>query len=147
MKSGSLSNHNRRHGIRLWAFIALMAPTASTCGWEMKSPSLKAGVFVYDHTQPGTLSEHIARNSDKHAISERTPFKLERDQFVLGITHERVHLPIDKNAQLCLAARIEGKSSRARCGLLIHFTAPTVHPGFEGRLVLELSTSARRRFY
>lgn len=36
------------------------------------------------------------------------------------------------------AARIKGKSSRARCGLLIHFTAPTVHPGFEGRLVLEI---------
>jgi len=71
-------------------------------------------------------------------ISERTPFKLERDQFVLGITHERVHLPIDRNAATCLAARIEGKSSRARCGLLIHFTAPTVHPGFEGRLVLEM---------
>ena len=38
----------------------------------------------------------------------------------------------------CLAARIEGKSSRARIGLLIHFTAPTVHPGFSGLLTLEM---------
>lgn len=105
-------------------------------GNEIAIPN--AGVFVYDHTQPGKLSEHVARYSEKHVISERTPFKLERDQFVLGITHERVHLPIDRNAATCLAARIEGKSSRARCGLLIHFTAPTVHPGFEGRLVLEM---------
>ena len=37
-----------------------------------------------------------------------------------------------------LAARIEGKSSRARCGLLVHFTAPTVHPGFFGTLTLEM---------
>lgn len=37
-----------------------------------------------------------------------------------------------------LAARIEGKSSFARCGLLVHFTAPTVHAGWKGRLTLEI---------
>jgi dCTP deaminase len=37
-----------------------------------------------------------------------------------------------------LAARIEGKSSFARCGLLVHFTAPTVHAGFDGTLTLEM---------
>ncbi|MCX5634727.1 MAG: hypothetical protein NTW55_02640 [Planctomycetota bacterium] len=37
-----------------------------------------------------------------------------------------------------LAARIEGKSSRARCGVLVHFTAPTVHAGWKGRLTLEM---------
>src|SRR2546423_9049816 len=37
-----------------------------------------------------------------------------------------------------LAARIEGKSSFARCGLLIHFTAPTVHAGWDGPLALEM---------
>lgn len=96
------------------------------------------GVFAYDPTQAANLSEHFARNSERFILTERTPFKLERDQFVLGITHEYVHLPIDKARSTCLAARIEGKSSRARLGLLIHFTAPTVHPGFRGRLVLEI---------
>jgi dCTP deaminase len=61
---------------------------------------------------------------------------------VLGITLERVALPIDAPINLqtssCLAARIEGKSSRARCGLLVHFTAPTVHPGWDGPLALEM---------
>jgi dCTP deaminase len=37
-----------------------------------------------------------------------------------------------------LAARIEGRSSFARCGLLVHFTAPTVHADFRGTLTLEM---------
>jgi dCTP deaminase len=37
-----------------------------------------------------------------------------------------------------LAARVEGKSSYARCGLLVHFTAPTIHAGYAGTITLEL---------
>src|SRR5262249_55912295 len=58
-------------------------------------------------------------------------------KFVLGRTRERVHLPIREEGKT-LAARVEGKSSRARCGLLVHFTAPTVHAGFEGTITLEM---------
>ena len=54
------------------------------------------------------------------------------------MTRESVNLPILPQHDTCLAARIEGKSSRARCGLLIHFTAPTVHPGWDGPLTLEM---------
>lgn len=63
---------------------------------------------------------------------------LERGSFVLGNTCERVALPIIPGRQ-SLAARIEGKSSFARCGLLVHFTAPTVHAGFDGTLTLEMT--------
>jgi dCTP deaminase len=56
---------------------------------------------------------------------------------VLGKTLERVELPILDNGT-SLAARVEGKSSYARCGLLVHFTAPTVHAGFAGTITLEL---------
>jgi dCTP deaminase len=42
------------------------------------------------------------------------------------------------NADRSLAARIEGKSSYARCGLLVHFTAPTIHAGFKGTITLEI---------
>ena len=41
-------------------------------------------------------------------------------------------------ARPALAARIEGKSSRARFGLLVHFTAPTIHAGWSGRITLEI---------
>jgi dCTP deaminase len=52
---------------------------------------------------------------------------------------ERVELPIlDGDDIPCLAARVEGRSSYARCGLLIHFTAPTIHAGFAGTITLEL---------
>jgi dCTP deaminase len=60
---------------------------------------------------------------------------LQAGQFILGTTIERVGLPLGEG---CLAARIEGRSSLARTGLLVHFTAPTIHPGFEGHVTLEI---------
>jgi dCTP deaminase len=54
----------------------------------------------------------------------------------LGQTLERVRLPED------LVARLEGKSSLGRLGLVIHSTAGFVDPGFEGNLTLELSNLA-----
>ncbi|MFO0824776.1 MAG: dCTP deaminase [Gemmataceae bacterium] len=65
------------------------------------------------------------------------PFVLRPNQLVLGRTLEKVTLPIVPDGQ-SLAARVEGKSSYARCGLLVHFTAPTIHAGFSGTITLEL---------
>jgi dCTP deaminase len=69
-------------------------------------------------------------------ISEDEPFILHPGEFVLGQTLERVRLPDD------VVARLEGKSSLGRLGLLIHSTAGFVDPGFEGNLTLELSNVA-----
>jgi len=55
---------------------------------------------------------------------------------VLGATHERVTLPND------IVARLEGKSSLGRLGLLIHSTAGYIDPGWDGTLTLELSNVA-----
>ena len=55
-------------------------------------------------------------------------------EFVLGITHERVELPLASS----IAARVEGRSSVARMGLAVHLTAPTIHAGWEGRITLEM---------
>lgn len=63
-------------------------------------------------------------------------FILHPGEFVLGSTAEYVKLPND------LVARLEGKSSLGRLGLLIHSTAGYVDPGFEGHLTLELSNVA-----
>jgi len=71
---------------------------------------------------------------DKQTISD-TGFNLEPNRFILGNTVERVSLPLVEN---CLTARIEGRSSAARLGLIIHFTAPTIHAGFEGYITLEM---------
>ena len=70
------------------------------------------------------------------AIEEEQPFILHPGEFVLGSTLERVSLPDD------LVARLEGKSSLGRLGLLIHSTAGYVDPGWDGNLTLELSNVA-----
>ncbi len=67
---------------------------------------------------------------------EGDPFILHPGEFVLGQTLERVTLPDD------LVARLEGKSSLGRLGLLIHSTAGFVDAGFSGNLTLELSNVA-----
>ena len=69
-------------------------------------------------------------------ISDSEPFILHPGEFVLGQTLERVRLPDD------IVARLEGKSSLGRLGLLIHSTAGFVDAGFEGNLTLELSNVA-----
>lgn len=68
--------------------------------------------------------------------SSEEPFVLHPGEFVLGTTVERIVLPDD------LVARLEGKSSLGRLGLLIHSTAGYVDPGWDGKLTLELSNVA-----
>jgi dCTP deaminase len=63
-------------------------------------------------------------------------FVLHPGEFVLGSTYETITLPDD------LAARVEGKSSLGRLGLLTHATAGFVDPGFSGHVTLELSNVA-----
>ncbi|MBN1816345.1 MAG: dCTP deaminase [Sedimentisphaerales bacterium] len=96
-----------------------------------------SGLFTIDLTQPGSFSEHLAKHSEKRILTSDQPYRLDPKKFILAQTMERVELPLQGEPPY-LAARIEGKSSRARCGLLIHFTAPTVHPGFKGKLTLEM---------
>jgi len=102
---------------------------------EIRVP--EGGAFVYDLMEPGSLSELITKHSKKYVLTNKQPYHLEKGEFVLGITLEKIVLPIDKGPPY-LAARIEGKSSRSRCGLLVHFTAPTVHAGWNGPLTLEI---------
>ena len=71
---------------------------------------------------------------DKQAIPENG-FNLKPNKFILGNTVERVSLPLVENG---LSARIEGRSSAARLGLIVHFTAPTIHAGFSGHITLEM---------
>ena len=68
--------------------------------------------------------------------SDEQPFILHPGEFVLGSTLERVALGED------IVARLEGKSSLGRLGLLIHSTAGFVDAGWDGHLTLELSNVA-----
>ncbi len=87
----------------------------------------------YPHIDPRAAQEDL---TTAVTVPDDEPFILHPGEFVLGSTLERVRLGED------VVARLEGKSSLGRLGLLIHSTAGFVDPGFDGYLTLELSNVA-----
>ncbi|TSJ62245.1 dCTP deaminase [Starkeya sp. 3C] len=89
---------------------------------------------VIDPAGPGySFREAITGMADDIEIGDGG-FVLDPGRLVLGWTLERV----DLRAGARLAARVEGKSSLARIGLIVHLTAPTIHAGSTGRIQLEI---------
>ncbi len=82
------------------------------------------------------VKEDLEDLTELVSIPEDGVFMLHPGEFVLGSTLERIGVPID------LVARIEGKSSLGRLGLLIHSTAGFIDAGFDGHITLELSNVA-----
>lgn len=120
-------------------------PGGGYCPYDTHSVDLRlhneisvpeGGSFAYNFAAEGNIAEEISKHSRKLTLSKEQPYQMKPLTFVLARTLEKIELPIGKKPYL--AARIEGKSSRARCGILVHFTAPTVHPGFKGSLTLEM---------
>ncbi len=87
----------------------------------------------YPHIDPSTEQSELTREI---APVGDEPFVLHPGEFVLGSTYEVVTLPND------IAARLEGKSSLGRLGLLTHSTAGFIDPGFSGHVTLELANVA-----
>jgi len=87
----------------------------------------------YPHIDPAADQSDLTRVVEPERDE---PFILHPGEFVLGSTLEVVTLPDD------LAARVEGKSSLGRLGLLTHATAGFVDPGFSGHVTLELANVA-----
>jgi len=82
------------------------------------------------------VKENLEELTQLVEVADDEAFILHPGEFVLGSTLERVAVPDD------LVARLEGKSSLGRLGLLIHSTAGFVDAGFDGQLTLELSNVA-----
>lgn len=82
------------------------------------------------------VKEDLSDLTEPIEASDAKPFILHPGEFVLGSTLERIALPDD------LVARLEGKSSLGRLGLLIHSTAGFVDAGWDGQITLELSNVA-----
>ena len=87
----------------------------------------------YPHIDPAADQPEMTREIQ---TSGDEPFVLHPGEFVLGSTYEVVTLPND------VAARLEGKSSLGRLGLLTHSTAGFIDPGFSGHVTLELANVA-----
>jgi dCTP deaminase len=79
---------------------------------------------------PSDLTEQVV-------VEEDVPFVIHPGEFCLGRTEEWVELPDD------IVARIEGKSSLGRLGLIVHATAGFCDPGWKGTLTLELNNLTR----
>ena len=87
----------------------------------------------YPYIDPAEQQDDLTRLIE---VAPDEAFILHPGEFVLGSTFEFVTLPND------IAARLEGKSSLGRLGLLTHSTAGFVDPGFKGHVTLELSNTA-----
>lgn len=94
--------------------------------------------LAFDLSQIGQLSKTIDLIFEEIKIRD-SGYVLEPGKLILANTKETICFPPpSKNGDRILAGRIEGRSSFARTGLLVHFTAPTIHSGFKGKITLEL---------
>ncbi len=87
----------------------------------------------YEVIDPSKEQPELTREIE---VGNNEHFILHPGEFVLASTYEVVTLPDD------IAARLEGKSSLGRLGLLTHSTAGFIDPGFSGHITLELSNVA-----
>ena len=125
---------------------------------EIASGRLSIEPFDSDCVQPASVDLHLDRRFRAFRTSRRAfvdvrepsedltelveiaaeePYIIHPGEFVLGSTMETVSLPDD------LVARLDGKSSLGRLGLVVHATAGYVDPGFTGKLTLELSNAGK----
>jgi dCTP deaminase len=100
---------------------------------------------VFDHSQHPFVDlaspDSVYRMSDKLmrdvVVSDGESFYLHPGELALGVTRERVRLPDH------IAGWLDGRSSLARLGLMVHITAHTIDPGWDGRITLEFFNSGR----
>ena len=92
-----------------------------------------AHLAILDPTKPESF-EDVTETIE---IADGKPFIVQPGEFVLGVTMETVKLPDN------IVARVEGRSSLGRLGIIIHSTAGFIDPGFEGSITLEITNINR----
>lgn len=97
---------------------------------------------VYNHTKHAMLDpmdpdtfKDVTRMVE--IDGDTAPFVVQPGEFVLGVTSESVKLPDD------MVARVEGRSSLGRLGIIVHSTAGFIDAGFEGTITLEITNINR----
>lgn len=96
---------------------------------------------IFDHSKFAYIDPKnptLAGNMMKDMVVKPTePFMLQPGDFVLATTMESLSLPDD------LLARLEGRSSLGRLGIVVHSTASVFDPGWRGVIVMELGNLGR----
>ncbi len=146
-----LSRAEIRHAIESRSIIVEPAPESGQYSSTSLDLRLGEGFHTWDKEKMTRLSQagidyslDASRNENFSDLADEFLVPLETDvegcliirpgEFVLGITHEWVELPLAAG----IAARVEGRSTLARMGLAVHLTAPTIHAGWEGKITLEM---------
>lgn len=75
--------------------------------------------------------------SDPIVLKPEQAFFIHPGEFALAVTHESVTLPAD------MVGWLDGRSSLARLGLMVHVTAHRIDPGWSGQIVLEFFNSGK----
>jgi dCTP deaminase len=96
---------------------------------------------LYEHSKFPVLDplkpESFAGNMRTITVPNGEAFIVQPGEFLLGVTQEKITLPDD------MVARVEGRSSLGRLGIIVHSTAGFVDPGFAGTITLEISNLNR----
>ena len=112
---------------------------------------LGAELFHWDRQQIDQISTtglssvlDSSLTTNFHALSSRylVPVSVDEEgccvlspgDLLLGLTREKLQLPMESR----IAARVEGRSTLARMGLMVHLSAPTIQLGWSGKIALEM---------
>lgn len=116
---------------------------------HVPNPDVQLAADLRDRS---AVASTLSALTTPRTIDPEQGWKLAPGKFVLAQTAERVHLRLrdelddEIKDKPVLAARVEGRSSFARFGIIVHFTAPTIHAGFEGPITLEMMCHSETPF-
>lgn len=101
--------------------------------------------WLQNRIQPASVDlrlDKVLKNIDGETfyLDEKSMYVLQPGEFILGSTVEYVNIPHD------LVARVEGRSSVGRLGVMVHVTAGYIDPGFKGNITLELFNCSDKPF-
>lgn len=94
---------------------------------------------VFNHAAVAVIDPHFKAESitTQIEVENEKSFVLHPAEFVLAVTMEHIEIPDD------ICARLEGRSSLGRLGIVIHSTAGSINAGFRGMITLELANMGR----
>ena len=117
-------------------------PAVTTRALQPASVDVRLGAdlrIFHDGGEAIIDPQHRADDTIPKRIPERG-FSVNPHEFLLGVTQEELKVGAG------YAMQFTGKSSLARLGLMVHATAGHIDPGFEGRLVLEMTNLRNKPF-
>ncbi|OGK39449.1 dCTP deaminase [Candidatus Roizmanbacteria bacterium RIFCSPHIGHO2_12_FULL_44_10] len=136
-----LSDRDIKENVKKKRIIVKPAPNFKTqlgpCSLDLRL-GCDFRVFEYTSTPYIDIKKGMSAELTRPIrVEKNVPFTVQPGELVLATTEEWIELPDN------MAARLEGRSSLGRIGIIVHATAQLIPPGWKGNLVLELSNIAR----